>query len=279
MKKITLSNGYEIPVIALGTWEAEGEKGYEAVLCALQNGYDHIDTASAYNNETEVGQAIAASGRKREELFITSKLWNDVGTYEDTIKAFEDSLKRLGLAYLDLYLIHWPSPSKFRDNWAKRNEAVWSAMEDLYKQGKIKSIGVSNFTVEHLKALKQTWTIKPMINQIRLCPGDTKEELVQYCRAEDIALEAYSPFARGEVFKSEVLKDIADSYHKTIGQVIIRWCYQNGWIALPKSITPERIKSNIAIFDFVLSKSEMNIIKKVHTNYDFNSNNTNETKF
>ncbi|MDR1781429.1 MAG: aldo/keto reductase [Bacilli bacterium] len=279
MKKVILSNGYEIPVIALGTWQATKEEGYNAVLYALQNGYSHIDTASIYNNEVEVGKAIKDSGRKREELFITSKVWNNVGTYDETIKAFNETLKKLDLDYLDLYLIHWPNPLKYRNCWKERNKDVWCALEDLYKKGKIKSIGVSNFNITHLKELERIWIVKPMVNQIRLCPGDTKDELVNYCKDNDIAIEAYSPFARGDLFDNEELMAIANSYHKSIAQVILRWCYQKEWVSLPKSVTPERISSNLEIFDFVLSKDEIKIIDQVNSEYDFDSNQTDEIDF
>ncbi|MFV0394012.1 MAG: aldo/keto reductase [Coprobacillaceae bacterium] len=221
---IKLSNGIILPYVALGTWEAaEGDECYNSVLEAFKQGYTHIDTARIYGNEESVGRAIKDSGKNREELFITSKLWNtDRGSYDETIQAFETTLKKLDLEYLDLYLIHWPNPIMFRDNWQKVNADAWKAMEDLYKAGKIKAIGVSNFMIHHLEELLKTAEIKPMVNQIRLCPGDTKDDLVKYCQDNNIVLEAYSPFARGEVFKIQELIDIASNHKKTVSQIVLR---------------------------------------------------------
>ncbi|MDL2211846.1 aldo/keto reductase [Erysipelotrichaceae bacterium OttesenSCG-928-M19] len=269
-----LENGVMIPCVALGTWEsADGEQCYNSVLEAFKQGYTHIDTAKIYGNEVSVGKAIKDSGLRRESLFITTKLWNtDRGSYDEAIQAFETSMNKLDLEYLDLYLIHWPNPEKYRDNWQHINAESWRAMEDLYLAGKIKAIGVSNFMINHLEELEKTARVKPMVNQIRLCPGDTKDELVKYCQDKNIILEAYSPFARGEVFKIDELKELAASKNKTISQVVLRWCLQKGFVSLPKSVTPSRIKENTEIFDFELNDAEISKIDKVQTTYDSESN-------
>ena len=278
---IKLENGIVIPCVALGTWEsAEGDECYVSVLEAFKQGYTHIDTARIYGNEASVGKAIKDSNKEREELFITSKLWNtDRGSYDETLEAFEITLKKLNLEYLDLYLIHWPNPIMFRDNWQEVNAQAWRAMEDLYIAGKIKAIGVSNFMIHHLEELFKTARIKPMVNQIRLCPGDTKDKLVEYCQENNIILEAYSPFARGEVFKIAELKELATSHNKTISQIVLRWCLQKGFVSLPKSVTPSRIKENTEIFDFELSEKEIEQIDKVKTTYEPESNDPDTVDF
>ncbi|MEG0283439.1 MAG: aldo/keto reductase [Erysipelotrichales bacterium] len=257
----TLSNGTKIPYMGLGTWKSEDV--YESVRYALENGYYHIDTAHDYQNEAIIGKAIKDSKINRDDLFVCTKLWNDFGTYDETIAAFNESLEKLGLDYIDLYLIHWPRPIKYQNSWQRRNSQVWQAMEDLYLEGKIKAIGVSNFLVEHLDALSKNARIKPMVNQLRLCPGVVQEDVVAFCNSNDIILEAYSPFSRGLVFGIKELEKIAHKHQKTIAQVVLRWCYQKGFVALPKSITPKRIMDNKDIFDFNLTKEEVNIISNV----------------
>ncbi|MDR3215692.1 MAG: aldo/keto reductase [Bacilli bacterium] len=279
MENIKMNNGITIPIMALGTWEATKLDGYESCLFALQNGYTHIDTARIYNNEEEVGQAIKDSKKDRSELFITSKLWNNVGTYSEAKRAFNATLERLGLDYLDLYLIHWPNPLLHRDHWQSRNAEVWRALEDLYEEGKIKAIGVSNFMIHHLEELKKTQNIAPMVNQIRLCPGDTKEELVNYCFNNNIVVEAYSPFARGEVFESAQLRAIAISHDKTVSQIVLRWCYQKNYVSLPKSITPVRILENLDIFNFTLNDQEIKYIDEIKTTYNMDSNEPDKIDF
>lgn len=257
----TLANGVKIPAIGFGTWQAEnGEEAYQAALWALQNGYVHIDTASVYGNEESIGKAIKESGLPREQLFITTKLWNQVRGYQETIDAFDLSLKTLGLSYVDLYLIHWPNPAKYRDCWEEKNAASWKAMEDLYMQGKIKAIGVSNFLIHHLEALAKTQRIAPMVNQIKLFPGLNQEEVTAYCEQHHILLEAYSPFGTGKIFEVEELKQLADKYGKSIAQICIRYALQKGRIPLPKSVTKERIISNLEVFDFEISKEDMQLL-------------------
>lgn len=262
MKTITdtliLHNGLEIPVIGFGTWQTPNDEvGYQAVLKALEVGYRHIDTAAIYQNEEAVGRAIKDSGIAREEIFLTSKLWNDAHSYKGTKEAFERSLQLLGTDYLDLYLIHWPNPPKYRSHWQEANSETWRAMEDLYKEGKIKAIGVSNFMVHHIDALIETAKILPMVDQIRLCPGDAKKDLVDYLKDKNIAIEAYSPLGTGKVFGVEILESLAEKYTTSVAKLCIRWSAQNGFIPLPKSVTPERIQSNTEIFDFLLSEDDM----------------------
>ena len=258
MQKMKLVNGVEIPVIGFGTWEVQnGQEAYQAVLCALQNGYTHIDTAAVYGNEESVGKAILDSGIPRERLFITTKLWNQVRGYEETIEAVETSLRKLKLDYIDLYLIHWPNPLKYRDCWEEKNSESWRAMEDLYQMGKIKAIGVSNFLIHHLEALKKTQRIAPMVNQIKLFPGLQQEELCRYCEKEQIVLEAYSPFGTGRIFEVQELKELAQKYNKTVAQICIRYAIQKNRIPLPKSVTRERILSNLKVFDFELEEADV----------------------
>ena len=258
MQKMKLVNGVEIPVIGFGTWQVQnGQEAYQAVLCALQNGYTHIDTAAVYGNEESVGKAILDSGIPRERLFITTKLWNQVRGYEETIEAVETSLRKLKLDYIDLYLIHWPNPLKYRDCWEEKNSESWRAMEDLYQMGKIKAIGVSNFLIHHLEALKKTQRIAPMVNQIKLFPGLQQEELCRYCEKEQIVLEAYSPFGTGRIFEVQELKELARKYNKTVAQICIRYAIQKNRIPLPKSVTRERILSNLKVFDLELEEADV----------------------
>ena len=206
MKSLTdcyeLNNGVKIPCIGFGTWQApDGQTAYEAVKAALGAGYRHIDTAAAYGNEESVGKAIADSGIDRKELFVTSKLWNEMHGYENTLKGFDKTLKDLGLDYLDLYLIHWPNPIKYREHWQETNAGTWKAFEELYRAGLIRAIGVSNFLPHHLEEISKTAEVAPMVNQIRLCPGETQPEVVKYCRSHNMLLEAYSPMGTGRIFE------------------------------------------------------------------------------
>ncbi|HPJ22786.1 MAG TPA: aldo/keto reductase [Clostridia bacterium] len=265
MKSLTdtfeLRNGSCIPCIGFGTWQMpDDDTGYKAVRKALEAGYRHIDTASIYKNEETVGRAIIDSGVPRSEIFLTSKLWGDDYGYESTKRAFEKSLELLHTGYLDLYLMHWPNPVKFRNNWKKNNADTWKAIEELYEEGKIKSIGVSNFMIHHLEELKKTASIMPMVNQIKLCPGDTKDELVSYCRENGILVEAYSPLGTGKVFKVPELIDLASKYNVTVAQLSIRWSLQMGYLPLPKSVTPEYISNNADVFSFKISDDDVNKI-------------------
>lgn len=259
-----LYNGVKIPCIGFGTWQApDGDTAFEAVKAALEAGYKHIDTAAAYGNEESVGRAVKLSAIPREELFITSKLWNAVRGYEDTIKAFEESLKKLDTNYMDLFLIHWPNPITFRSQWKEKNAESWRAFEDLYEAGKIHAIGVSNFMPRHMDALLETAKIIPMVNQIRLCPGELQEETVSYCREKNILLEAYSPLGTGRVFDIPKMKEMAKKYQKSIAQICIRFSIQKDFLPLPKSVTPERIGENADVFNFTITEEDMNIISEI----------------
>ena len=259
----TIENGTKIPCMGLGTWQSDNATTRMAVLSALSLGYRLIDTAAAYGNEIGVGQGIKDSGLKREEIFVTSKLRNAAHGYEATKEAFEKTMERLGLEYLDLYLIHWPNPVQFRTTWKETTAGTWRAFEEFYKAGRIKAIGVSNFMPHHIQTLMETATIQPMVNQLKLCPGITQDETVEYCKKKGIVVEAYSPFGTGAIFKEERMKALSEKYGKSIGQICLRWCLQKGFVSLPKSANPMRIKENGEIFDFELSDEDINIISNL----------------
>ena len=253
-----LSNGIDIPVVGFGTWQTpDGDIAVQSVKEALQAGYRHIDTAQGYGNEESVGRAISESGLSREEIFVTSKLGNGQHSYDLVMQSFEESLKKLQLDYLDLFLIHWPNPLGFRDHWEQANADTWRAFEELYEAGKIKAIGVSNFLPHHLETLSKTATIMPMVNQIFLAPGELQESVVTYAHEHNMLLEAYSPLGTGKIFEVPEMKQIAEAHKKSIAQIAIRWSLQHGFLPLPKSVTPSRIKENTQVFDFELSDKEM----------------------
>ncbi|HPJ01511.1 MAG TPA: aldo/keto reductase [Candidatus Limiplasma sp.] len=257
----TLSNGVKIPNIGFGTWQVEnGPEAVSSVQTALALGYRHIDTAQGYGNEQSVGEALRNSGLRREDVFITSKLWNTEHGYDKTMAAFEQSLKRLKMDYLDLFLIHWPNPIAFRRNWQEANAGTWKAFEELYKAGRIRSIGISNFHRHHIEELLKTATIKPMVNQIRLCPGDTQDELVAFSRSQGMLLEAYSPLGVGKIFSIPEMQGLSKKYNRSIAQIAIRWSLQRGYLPLPKSSHPDRIKENLQVFDFDLEESDVKLI-------------------
>ena len=253
----TLSNGVAIPWVGFGTWQTpDGQVAADSVKAALAAGYRHIDTASIYKNEAGVGQGIRESGVPREEIFVTTKIWNNKRGYEKTRESVEKSLERLGLDYLDMVLIHWPAAPHRVENWEELNQSTWQALTDLYKEGKIRAIGVSNFKPHHLKALLEA-EVKPMVNQIELHPGMTQQDTVDLCREHGILLEAWSPLGCGRLLDHPFLAELAAKYGKSVAQVCIRWCLQKGFLPLPKSVTPARIQQNAQVFDFVISDEDM----------------------
>ena len=262
-KEIILSNGVAIPSIGYGTWQTpEGEECIGATLRALDFGYRHIDTAAIYRNEMSVGEAVKRSGIAREDVFLTSKVWNKCRGYDMVMSAFERTVGKLGVDYLDLYLIHWPASKKQYENPDEINLDTWRAMTELYKAGRIKAIGVSNFKPHHLAPLMET-EVAPMVNQIEYHPGYMQNETVEFCKKNGIALEAWSPLGSGRVLSDPDLSRIAEKYGKSVAQICIRWCLQNGVIALPKSVTESRIKQNLEVFDFEISEEDMNFINSM----------------
>ncbi len=260
-QSFNLANGVSVPAIGFGTWQVEpGEVTKQAVLQGLKQGYRHVDTATAYHNEASVGEAIKASGLKREEIFITTKLSNQVGTYTEAIAAIENSLALLQVDYLDLYLIHCPNPLAFRADWATRNAECYRALEEMYEAGKIRAIGVSNFLIHHFEALAKTWRIKPQVNQIFITPGTVKHDVIEYCQNNGIVLEAYSTLGRGHIVNNPIMLELGQKYQKTPAQLTIRWCLQQGYITLVKTITEARMIENLLIDDFEISPTDMEII-------------------
>ncbi|MDQ0483181.1 aldo/keto reductase [Guptibacillus hwajinpoensis] len=255
----TLHNGVEMPTLGLGVWKMENNDEVKtAVQAAIDAGYKAIDTAAAYKNEEGVGAAIKDSSTPREDLFITSKVWNDDQGYESTLKAFEDTVTKLGVDTLDLYLIHWPVEGKYKE--------TWKAMEKLYKDGRIRAIGVSNFHPAHLEDLMKDAEIKPMVNQVEFHPLLNQQELRDYCNQHSIQLEAWSPLAQGKLLDNDVVKQIADQHGKSTAQVIIRWDLEHEVVTIPKSSNPERIKQNFDVFDFELTKDDIRAIDELNQN-------------
>lgn len=266
MENYQLSNGVEIPKVGFGTWKLEeGEIAYQSVLKALECGYRHIDTAQVYGNERSVGKAMKDSGVPREEIFLTTKVWNDKGTAEEAKASIEESFEKLQVDYVDLLLIHWPNPEKFQanDGWKERNAQVWSAMEAYYNEGKVKAIGVSNFLQHHLEELFKTAKIKPQVNQIKLSPGLPQEDLVAFCREHDMLLEAYSPLGKGAAFSDETLKALAEKYDCTVAQLALQWSYQHEFLPLPRSQNPENIKSNLEVKGFEIAEEDMETMDNI----------------
>ena len=256
-----LINGVEIPCIGLGTWQTpDGDVAASAVRSAIEAGYRHIDTAQGYGNEESVGRGIRESRIDRKELFVTTKLWNSNHTYDLTMRTFEESLRKSGLEYFDLFLIHWPNPAMYRSHWQQANAETWKAMEELYEAGKIRAIGISNFRERHIEELMKTAKIPPMVNQIRLCPGETQDDLVAYCRDRGMVLEAYSPLGTGKIFHVPEMEALAKKYQKSVAQICIRWSLQQGYLPLPKSVTPSRIADNLNVFDFELTADDVQLI-------------------
>jgi diketogulonate reductase-like aldo/keto reductase len=257
--KSKLYNGVEIPMLGLGTWQIESEKeAINSVKYALEIGYRHIDTAAAYNNEEFVGRGISESGINRNEIFLTTKLWNSEQGYDLSMKAFEKSIKKLKVDYLDLYLIHWPKGEKSKD--------AWRAMERLYNEKLIRAIGVSNFMQHHLEDLMQNAEIIPMVNQMEFHPYLVQPQLLEFCKSKKIQYESWSPLMRGQIFEIPELKEISVRYNRTASQIVLRWDIQMGVVTIPKSVNPKRIKENSEIFDFELTNKDMSIITSLDKN-------------
>lgn len=262
MEKAKLNNGEQMPYVGLGVYRMDDSKAsQEAIVHALSVGYRHIDTAAYYQNEDIVGRAIKQSGIDREDLFVTTKVWNDDQRADRVMEAFEDSLKKLDTDYIDLYLIHWPVEDKIAQ--------TWQVFEKLYKTGKVKAIGVSNFKEHHIEKLLKTATIKPAVNQIELHPYMSQTELVDYCKSKKIVVGAWSPLGANKIdlLSNPVLTQIANKHAKSVAQVILRWDFQRGIVTIPKSSNPDRMVENISIFDFELTHEEMNLIFALNKNH------------
>ena len=261
----SLYNGVKMPAPGFGTWRAsKGLQAENAVSNALESGYRHIDTAAAYQNEESIGKSIKQSGIPREEIFVTSKLWTTNRGYSKALSAFDETLNRLGLEYLDLYLIHWPANHVTNENWDEINLETWHALEKLYTDGKVRAIGVSNFMTKHLNSLLKSEII-PMVNQIEYHPGFMQQDVVNLCKENNILVEAWSPLGAGRVLDNPDIKLIADKYEKSVAQICIRWCLQNGVCPLPKSVNKLRIVQNFDVFDFEISGSDMEFINNMAT--------------
>ena len=269
-----LSHSVHIPIVGFGTFRIpEGFETEQAVTKALEAGYRHIDTAKIYGNEADVGNAIRRSGIPRDQIFITTKLWNADQGYETTLKAIDESLEKLQLDYVDLYLVHWPTASISTDeagNYLSNNKRkeTWQAMEEIYKSGKARAIGVSNYTVKHLEEMEHYATIMPMVNQVELHPFLFKKDTVDYCNHNNIVIEAHSPLAPIADQKMidqdiSIIHALAEKYNKTPAQILLRWSIQHGFIPLVKSTHEDRMRENINIFDFVISESDMKLINSM----------------
>ena len=247
--EITLNNGLNMPLFGLGTYQAHGREVEKAVRAALDEGYRLIDTAAMYGNEEEVGKAIRESGIAREDIFVTTKLWNSDHGYDNALNAFEDSLTNLDIGYIDLFLIHWPVEGLRKE--------TWRAFEELYSGEKLKAIGVSNYLIRHMKDLLEIAQVPPTVNQVEFSPFLYQKELLEYCRENDMRLEAYSPLTKGRKLDDPKLISIAENYDKSVAQILIRWSLQHEIITIPKSSRAERIQENARVFDFEISDEDM----------------------
>jgi diketogulonate reductase-like aldo/keto reductase len=267
---VTFTNGVRMPQLGLGVWKTPaGTVTENAVKWALQAGYRHIDTALLYMNEQSVGKAIRESGVPREEIFVTTKLWNTDHGYESTLAAFETSRKNLGLDYVDLYLIHWPRSRETIAREGKKYLDTWRAFEKLYEEKKVRAIGVSNFKEHHLDDIMGMCTVAPMLNQVELHPLNNQAGLRKYCEQHSIQVEAWSPLGGGQLLSNEALAILAEKYHKSVAQVVLRWGVQHNLAVIPKSIKRERIESNAKVFDFELSATDMAKIDAMNKNHRY----------
>lgn len=262
--KYQLNNHLEIPKVAFGTWKLPNdETTIEIIKNAINSGYRYIDTAKAYGNELYIGKGIKASNIDRKDIVIGGKLWNDDRGYSNIIEACKNTIKTLDCEYLDVYLIHWPASPAVHENWREINQETWKSMEYLYETGLVKSIGMCNFKVNQLEELMKHIKIKPMINQIEFHPGFMQQDIVEYCKKENIVVEAWSPLGSGKMIKKEELKNIASKYEKDVAQICIKWCLQNGVLPIPKTTDKERMKSNLNVFDFEISQEDMEYLNSL----------------
>lgn len=263
-EKLTLSNGVQIPQLGLGTWFIDDDKAADAVKTAVEIGYRHFDTAQAYGNERGVGEGIRTCGIPREELFVVSKVAAEHKTYEEAKAGIDETLEKMGLDYLDMMIIHSPQPwvkvNQCEDRYVEGNRAAWKALEDAYKEGKLKAIGISNFQIGDIESLMEVAEIKPMVNQVLCHISNTPLELIEFCQKNNIAIEAYSPIAHGEILNQPEIKAIAEKYGVTVPQLCIRYTLQLGAISLPKTGNPEHMKTNAEV-DFTISEEDMEVLK------------------
>lgn len=263
-KTLTLNNGVEIPQLGLGTWFIDGDKAADAVKAAVELGYRHIDTAQAYGNERGVGEGVRTCGVPREELFVVSKVAAEHKTYEEAKAGIDETLKKMGLDYLDMMIIHSPQPwvevNQSENRYVEGNRVAWRALEDAYKEGKLKAIGISNFQIGDIESLMETAEIKPMVNQVLCHISNTPLELIEYCQKNEIAIEAYSPIAHGEILNQPEIKKIADKYGVSVPQLCIRYTLQLGAISLPKTASPEHMKTNAEV-EFEINAEDMEVLK------------------
>ncbi|ORC35380.1 2,5-diketo-D-gluconic acid reductase [Marispirochaeta aestuarii] len=270
-ENFTLSNGVEIPKLGLGTWFISDDDVVQAVKDAAEMGYRHIDTAQAYQNERGVGEGVRACGVQREDLFVTTKLAAEVKSYEEAVASIDNSRKTMGLDYIDMMIIHSPRPwMEFHedDPYAQGNREAWRALEEAYKAGKLRAIGVSNFQKEDLENILESCTVKPMVNQILAHITNTPKELIDYCQENDILVEAYSPVAHGELMKNQAVRDIAEKYSVSIPQLGLRYCLELGLLPLPKTANPAHMKNNAEV-DFSISKEDMETLKNMEQIKDY----------
>ena len=258
-----LSNGTKIPCIGFGTWKLLEDDCIKSVKNAVKAGYRHIDTATAYRNEKSVGIAVKECGVDRNELFITSKLWNSSKGYDEAIRALRKTLAFLDVDYIDLYLIHWPRSHKCMNDYEQLNNETWRAFETLYKDGLVRAIGVSNFLEHHLQPLIDNAQILPMVNQLELSPQCRQDSAVAFSRKYNMAIEAYSPLTRGNVFGMEQMRIVSQKHNRTAAQICLRWSIQNGYIPLPKSSDEEHIVSNADVFSFSLDEEDMRLLDEL----------------
>lgn len=257
MEYYKLSNGLCLPKVGFGTYKVAGQDGAQGVAQALEAGYRLLDTASFYKNEDEVGEGLRRSGLKREEVLITSKAWRDEMGYENILAAFERSCRRLGVDYIDLYLLHWPRVPATDPDWKEHNAGSWRGLEELYRAGKVRAIGLSNFLTEHLEALCETAEIAPMVDQLEYHPGWTQWETVSWCRSRSIQVEAWSPMGRTRVLNDPLVLELAEKYRVSPARLCIRFALENGVLPLPKSGHPQRMRENLDVFSFAITPEDM----------------------